>query len=65
MNAAVTAGVYELTSNDVVMGCLPLFHAFGQTCAMNTAISVGASLTLVPRFDPEEFRRDLLSLLKD
>lgn len=54
MNAAITArDVYGLTREDVVMGCLPLFHAFGQTCAMNTAVSVGASLTLVPRFDPE------------
>jgi long-chain acyl-CoA synthetase len=41
----------HLTEYDVVMGCLPLFHSFGQTAAMNSAISVGASLTLIPRFD--------------
>lgn len=35
-----------------MLGCLPLFHAFGQTCSMNTAIGVGARLTLLPRFDP-------------
>ena len=34
------------------MGCLPLFHVFGLTCALNAAIAVGASLTLLPRFDP-------------
>ena len=34
------------------MGCLPLFHAFGQTCALNAAVAAGASLTLIPRFDP-------------
>jgi long-chain acyl-CoA synthetase len=51
-NAAVTAStLLDLTPRDVVMGCLPLFHAFGQTCALNTAVLAGASLTLVPRFD--------------
>jgi long-chain acyl-CoA synthetase len=34
------------------MGCLPLFHSFGQTCGLNAAISAGACLTLIPRFDP-------------
>jgi long-chain acyl-CoA synthetase len=51
-NAAVTAGpLLDLGPDDVVMGCLPLFHAFGQTCGLNTAVAVGASLTLIPRFD--------------
>ena len=29
--------------DDVVLGCLPLFHTFGQTCCMNTAFCVGAT----------------------
>ena len=37
---------------DVIMGCLPLFHVFGLTCAMNAAITGGSTLTLLPRFDP-------------
>ena len=37
---------------DVVMGCLPLFHVFGLTCALNATIISGATLTLLPRFDP-------------
>ena len=36
----------------VVLGALPLFHAFGQTCAMNAAVTAGATLSLIPRFDP-------------
>ena len=36
----------------MILGALPLFHAFGQTCGLNTAISSGASLALVARFDP-------------
>src|SRR5882757_2833804 len=36
---------------DVVMGCLPLFHVFGMTAGLNVAIGAGACLTLIPRFD--------------
>jgi long-chain acyl-CoA synthetase len=42
----------EIGAGDVVLGALPLFHSFGQTVAMNASLSVGACLTLVPKFDP-------------
>jgi long-chain acyl-CoA synthetase len=42
----------EIGPDDVVMGCLPLFHCFGLTCGLNAAVLVGATLTLIPRFDP-------------
>jgi long-chain acyl-CoA synthetase len=38
--------------HDVIFGGLPLFHSFGQTCGLNTAVQVGACLTLVSRFAP-------------
>ncbi|MFE1268736.1 long-chain fatty acid--CoA ligase [Streptomyces sp. NPDC058758] len=44
--------LFDLRPQDVVLGCLPLFHTFGQTCGMNTALSVGARLALLPRFEP-------------
>jgi long-chain acyl-CoA synthetase len=44
----------EIGEGDVVLGALPLFHSFGQTVAMNASLSVGACLTLVPKFDPGE-----------
>jgi long-chain acyl-CoA synthetase len=51
-NASVSASsLFDLGPDDVVMGCLPLFHAFGQTCGLNAAVVAGASLTLIPRFD--------------
>ena len=54
-NAAVIAStLMQLGPEDVVMGCLPLFHSFGQTCALNAAVGVGAALTLIPRFDPAQ-----------
>jgi long-chain acyl-CoA synthetase len=68
-NASVTAfQLFALTEHDVIMGCLPLFHSFGQTCALNAAIVAGASLTLLPRFDPtaalKVIERDRVSIFE-
>jgi len=58
----------KLTDDDVVLACLPLFHVFGMTCAMNAAIAAGAGLSLVARFDPataiERIRRDRVTILE-
>ncbi len=43
--------LYDAHERDVYLGALPLFHAFGQTCALNASVHVGACLTLLPRFD--------------
>ncbi len=54
-NVAVAAtDLFTLGPDDVVFGGLPLFHSFGQTCGLNAAISAGACLTLVSRFQPEK-----------
>ena len=42
----------ELTEEDVVFGGLPLFHSFGQTVTLNASMAAGATLLLLPRFDP-------------
>ncbi|MGT2463690.1 AMP-binding protein [Sinomonas atrocyanea] len=42
-----------LTSEDVVFGGLPLFHTFGQTCALNTTVMAGATIALLPRFSAQ------------
>jgi long-chain acyl-CoA synthetase len=44
----------QFTHEDVLLGALPLFHTFGQTCTMNCAVCVGATVTMIPRFDPEK-----------
>ncbi|MEV5516090.1 long-chain fatty acid--CoA ligase [Streptomyces flaveolus] len=44
--------VQRMTPDDVVVGCLPLFHIFGQICTMSAAVRGGASLVLIPRFEP-------------
>jgi len=38
--------------DDVMMGCLPLFHVFGLTCGLNATVAASGTLTLLPRFDP-------------
>ena len=54
-NCAVAGGnLGEFTEDDVVLGALPLFHSFGQTCGMNASVAVGAKLTMLPRFDPQK-----------
>ena len=42
---------------DVLFGGLPLFHSFGQTCGLNSAMAGGACLTLLPKFDGEQALR--------
>jgi long-chain acyl-CoA synthetase len=68
-NAAVSAStLFHLEPADVVMGCLPLFHSFGQTCGLNAVVGSGACLTLVPRFDPgkalEVIQRDRVTVFE-
>ena len=54
-NAEVTGrDLLQIGEDDVIFGGLPLFHSFGQTCTLNTAVAVGASLTVLPRFDPAQ-----------
>jgi long-chain acyl-CoA synthetase len=41
----------EGSPDDVIMGCLPLFHVFGLTCSLNAGVLAGSCLTLIPRFE--------------
>lgn len=41
----------NLGVDDVVLGSLPLFHVFGQTCVMNASIIAGSSAVLIARFE--------------
>jgi long-chain acyl-CoA synthetase len=56
----------HVAHDDVIFGALPLFHSFGQTCCLNTAVRAGACLTMIPRFEPgkalEVIQRDGVTL---
>ncbi len=54
---AVTQTLLPMGPGDVVFGGLPLFHSFGQTVGLNAAISAGACLTMMTRFDPTQALR--------
>ncbi|MDL9936332.1 long-chain fatty acid--CoA ligase [Gordonia sp. ABSL1-1] len=52
-NAEIAARtLLSATPDDIVMGCLPLFHVFGLTCGLNAAVRAQSALSLIPRFDP-------------
>jgi len=51
-NAIMNARWFNWSSNDVVLGVLPLCHSWGA-CYMNSTIYAGATLVLITRFDPE------------
>src|SRR4051812_19452439 len=51
-NVRVARGLFDLSEDDRVLGALPLFHSFGQTCGLNCSVAGAAMLSLIPRFDP-------------
>jgi long-chain acyl-CoA synthetase len=65
-NAEASCGLHDVGPQDVVLGALPLFHSFGQTCTLNAGILSGATITLLPRFDAEKaleiFQRDAVTI---
>jgi long-chain acyl-CoA synthetase len=66
-NAEISMRLFGMLPDDVVFGGLPLFHSFGQTCAMNAGVLAGATLTLIPRFEPakamEILQRDTVTIM--
>ena len=50
--AVIARSVLDLGPEDVVLGCLPLFHAFGLTCGLMATICTGSTLGLPPGLDP-------------
>jgi long-chain acyl-CoA synthetase len=51
-NCQASRELFDLGPGVVVLGALPLFHSFGQTCAMNNCVLSAGMLTLLPRFEP-------------
>ncbi|MER6330370.1 long-chain fatty acid--CoA ligase [Streptomyces sp. NPDC001034] len=45
---------YAFRSGDVLLGCLPLAHGFGQICGMLTGFRAGISIVMMPRFSGRE-----------
>jgi long-chain acyl-CoA synthetase len=50
--AVIARKVLDLGPEDVVLGCLPLSHAFGLTGELIATVSTGSTLDLLPSLDP-------------
>lgn len=53
-NAETLVGQWSFTPQDVLLHCLPLFHAHGLFVAANVALLAGATMLWVERFDADE-----------
>lgn len=51
-NARVLCAEWRFTQDDVLLHALPLFHTHGLFVACNVALMAGATMILLPRFDP-------------
>lgn len=45
---------YAFRSDDILLGCLPLTHSFGQICVMLTGFRAGISIVMMSRFSGQE-----------
>jgi long-chain acyl-CoA synthetase len=50
-------GAVKLTDADIPLCFLPLYHIYGLNVMLNPALMVGATLVLMPRFNPEHLMR--------
>ncbi len=51
LNTRAVVSELSMGPEDVLLGTLPLFHSFGQTCTLNASLAVGARLALLTRFE--------------
>jgi acyl-CoA synthetase (AMP-forming)/AMP-acid ligase II len=50
----------QINSADHILCCLPLYHIYGLNVILNPALTLGAKLVLVPRFNPAMFSKLLI-----
>ncbi len=53
MNADTPGRLFGVCDDDVVLVVLPLFHVFALSSILNVCVRFGATMSLVPRFDPD------------
>jgi len=54
-NSCQLEGVVDVGPQDVVVGVLPFFHIYGMLVVLNHALSAGATVVTLPRFELEPF----------
>ncbi|TAJ29706.1 malonyl-CoA synthase [Bosea sp. (in: a-proteobacteria)] len=53
-NALTLVDTWRFTKDDVLLHALPIFHTHGLFVATNVILLAGASMILLPKFDPEQ-----------
>jgi len=53
MNCTVAGELFGFRDDDVGVAVLPMFHVFGLSSVLNTAVRFGGTLVLIPRFEPD------------
>jgi malonyl-CoA/methylmalonyl-CoA synthetase len=53
-NALALVDYWRFTKDDVLLHALPIFHTHGLFVATNVALFSGASMILLPKFDPDQ-----------
>jgi long-chain acyl-CoA synthetase len=50
-NALQVEAIDPFTGRDVILGVLPLFHVFANTCVLNRTVANKGCIAMLPRFD--------------
>ena len=50
-NALQVDAIDPFEGEDVILGVLPMFHVFANTCVLNRTVAKGGCIVLLPRFD--------------
>lgn len=45
---------FDHSARDMILGALPLFHVFANTCVLNRTVVRGGCMALLPRFDAKQ-----------
>ena len=45
---------FDRTERDVILGALPLFHVFANTCVLNRTVVRGGCIVMLPRFEAKQ-----------
>jgi long-chain acyl-CoA synthetase len=53
MNCTVAGELFGFEDDDIGVAVLPLFHVFGLSSVLNTAVRFGGTIVLLPRFELE------------
>lgn len=45
---------FDPAEPDIILGALPLFHVFANTCVLNRTVIKGGTIVMLPRFEPKQ-----------